>query len=356
MKNFISPSKRPFIFYALLFFASFLFGQTTWTVNNNPNVSTDFTDLQAAINDGSVMNGDILYVQHSPTTYGNVTLSKELTIIGRSHKDFGYQSFIGTLSIANGASNSTLKGIDINAVNEAGSGSTIDALSFLDNDINSFDLGNGHTFTNLLIQGNVHRGTFNIRTNTNVVTITNNLIFSSSLSFFMVDTLFLSNNVFKRTTGTSFNNNTNSQLMISNNIFVTNSASNRTSLLNRTGTGTVLVHDCVTYNYGAGSYDFETDTYISIDPSVQENTNPLFTTINTGVSISVAGTGNDYDPLNDILTLQGGSPVNDDGLYETYNFINLGIPTGYPSVKITTHDPNVPKSGTLSVTIEAKTN
>ncbi|WP_412986291.1 hypothetical protein [Pontimicrobium sp. IMCC45349] len=356
MKNFIFLIKKPLVLFLFLT-PLFLLAQTTHTVNNNPDVSTDFTDLQSAINAASA--GDILYVQHSPTSYGNVTLNKDLTIVGRSHSDAGYTTSIGTMSISNGASNATVTGCDINSLNQTGSASTIDGLSFFDNDINSFGLGSTHTFTNLNLQGNVFRSTFTLSQNSSNVTITNNLFFSGSISFYMVDTLFFSYNVMGNTGNMSINNyaTTNSQLNISNCIFVLNANGDRTVTLNRNGTNTIQVDDCVTYNYNnTYMYNFETDTYITINANVQENTNPLFTNVTPATPASIAGTQSNYDPLNDDLTLQGGSPVNNDGLYQGYNFINLGIPTGYPSIKILSHDPTIAKNGNLSVTIEAKTN
>ncbi|MDU8885973.1 hypothetical protein RXV94_07360 [Yeosuana sp. MJ-SS3] len=361
MKNFMSFSKRALIFSSLLFSVALISAQTTWTVNNNPNVSADFTDLQAAINDVSVMNGDILYVQHSPTSYGgNIDLSKSLTIIGRSHADVGYTTTIGTLRVTGGADGSTVKGCRINSISAVGSGSTIDGLSFYDNSIGSFDLNNNHDFTNTTIKGNIFTNNLTIRSVMSNVTITNNIFLGGSNTFYEVDTVFYSYNVIGfngNFTLSNYDTDNSQQLNISNCIFVSNSAADRTIILNANNTNIVQVDNCVTYNYGSGSHVFETDTYITINGNVQENTNPNFTSVDTGNSQSIAGTGSNYDPLNDDLTLQDGAGLfGSEGLYEGYNFINLGLPTGYPSVKILSHDPTIAKNGNLSVTIEAKTN
>ena len=358
MKNFISSSKRPLIFCILLFSVTFIFSQTTWTVNNNPNVSTDFADLQSAIDAAS--NGDILYVQHSPTSYGNIELYKELTIIGRSHADVGYTTTINDIDINGGADNSVIKGCRINSVSWAGSGSTIDNVSFNDNSIGSFDLNNTHNYTNFSIKGNVITGGVTIRSTMSDVFITNNIILGSAITFYEVDTVFFSYNIIGYNSNFTFSNydtDESQQLNISNCIFVANNSGLRTVFLNAINTNTVQVDNCISYNYGSGSHVFETDTYITINGNVQENTNPNFTSVNSGSSASIAGTGNNYDPLNDDLTLQDGAGLfGSEGLYEGYNFINLGLPTGYPSVKILSHDPTIAKNGNLSVTIEAKTN
>ncbi|MBD0259039.1 MAG: hypothetical protein ICV83_25250 [Cytophagales bacterium] len=51
-----------------------------WRVNNNTGVAADFTTLQAA-HDGAA-NGDTLHVEGSATSYGALTLTKKLVIIG----------------------------------------------------------------------------------------------------------------------------------------------------------------------------------------------------------------------------------------------------------------------------------
>jgi len=53
-----------------------------WQVNNNPGVTADFTTLQNANDNAAVMDGDTLYVAGSPTSYGSLSLTKELIIIG----------------------------------------------------------------------------------------------------------------------------------------------------------------------------------------------------------------------------------------------------------------------------------
>src|SRR4051812_28120195 len=51
-----------------------------WRVNNNPNVTADFTTLSAAHTGAS--SGDTLHLEGSPTSYGSMTCTKKLVIIG----------------------------------------------------------------------------------------------------------------------------------------------------------------------------------------------------------------------------------------------------------------------------------
>jgi hypothetical protein len=333
--------------------------QTTHIVNNNTGTAADFTDLQAAID--AAANGDIIHVQQSSTSYGDIDLNKELTIIGRSHSDASYTSQIGTLNLRNGCSNSTIKGLDIaNIFDPFVSGETpgtINDLVIQDNKIASFqNFGNQRTFDNVLIQGNL-LGFFSTGANLSNILCTNNIFFSS-ISLGMVNTLLFTNNIISASPfgNVSISNNTPDLLNISNTIFVTDSFTTRT--VNFFGSGTFQVSNCLTYNYGSGlDLNFSTGGNITISSS-QENVDPLFT-FRDGSSGSIGTVNNSvitFNPSLDDLTLQAGSPFANDGIYEAYNFKPLGTPTGLPSLKIDSYDTTVPKNSDLTVTITAKTN
>lgn len=53
---------------------------TVHRVNNSPGVDADFNNLGTAISNAST--GDTLYVESSSTSYGSISISKKLTIIG----------------------------------------------------------------------------------------------------------------------------------------------------------------------------------------------------------------------------------------------------------------------------------
>lgn len=360
MKNFILKTSKPILLF-FLFFTSFAIAQpTTHIVNNNAGTSADFDNLQAAID--AAANGDIIHVQQSATSYGNITLDKELTLIGRSHGDASYTSEIGTLDLAAGCSNSTIKGFEISTISDpfvsGGATHTIEDLVIQDNRIQTLqNIGLYGTFNNVLIQGNYITSTITIREKTSNFLITNNVISGSSLSFYLADTLLFSNNILSYYIGTSITNNTPDLLNISNCIFVIDYFQNRNINLS-SSSGTIQVNNCITYNYNAGgNCNFSTGTNITVTNS-QENADPLFTNRN-GASSS----GTIADPSGtqivagiDDLTLQASSPVSDDGLYENYNFKPLGTPSGLPSLKIDSYNPTVAKNSDLTVTISAKTN
>lgn len=67
----------------LLFTISVILSATVWRVNNNAGIDTDFITLQEAHNGAA--SGDELHVTGSTTSYGDITLTKELTIIGTGY-------------------------------------------------------------------------------------------------------------------------------------------------------------------------------------------------------------------------------------------------------------------------------
>ena len=327
------------------------------TVNNNANTSADFSDLQAAID--AATNGDIIYVQQSATSYGAITINKSLTIIGRSHSDSGYKTKVDGVTFDAGSSNTTLKGLKTDAIGETGSGATITDLKFFDNDITGFSLGSTDTFNNMLLQGNVFRSSFAIQNLSSNVLINNNIFFSASfIEFYNTATVLFSNNVMAYYDGVAFYNGTTGLLNIDNCIFIGNSPSAQTVKFNP-NSGTIQVNNCVAYNHDAtGTYTFNTGTGITINANNQENTDPLFTSVDPANTASIVSqyNGSLFDAANDDLTLQAGSPVSDDGLFQGYNFKNFGTPTGLPSIKVDSYSSTVPKNANLTVTISAKTN
>ena len=340
------------LLFCFLFSAStLLYAQTTHIVNNNVGTEADFTDLQAAID--AAANGDIIHVQQSSTSYGDITLDKELTIIGRSHSDASYSSQVGTINLVEGCSNSTLKGLrTVNITEPFVSGAThvIENLVLQDNSISQItNLGLYGTFNNMLIQGNIIDSSISIATKTSNVLITNNLINASSISLGMVDTLLFTNNVLSYFFGVSITNNTSDLLNVSNCIFILENGSIDATVNLSSGSGSIQATNCITYNYNSTrNYTFATGSNITLTNN-QENIDPLF------IDRATLGDGS-FSPELYNLNLQGSSTVVDNGLYENYSFKPLGTPTGLPSIKIDTYSPTVPKNSDLTVTISAQTN
>lgn len=92
---------------------------------NNTGVSSPFTNLQSAINASA--DGDIIIVEHSDVSYGNVILNRNLTIYGPGYylqenweTDSTQWDFrpatVGTITIQNNASGASIQGVTIGNV------------------------------------------------------------------------------------------------------------------------------------------------------------------------------------------------------------------------------------------------
>src|SRR5262245_37400294 len=55
-----------------------------WRINNS-GVPADFTKPQLANNSASVLNGDTLHIEPSGASYGSLTVTKQLIIIGNGY-------------------------------------------------------------------------------------------------------------------------------------------------------------------------------------------------------------------------------------------------------------------------------
>lgn len=77
-------TKITLIVMAILMIAQ-MTSATVWRVNATPNSDPDFTSIQIAHDDASVVNGDTLYLEGSTFGVGALSISKQLTIIGNGY-------------------------------------------------------------------------------------------------------------------------------------------------------------------------------------------------------------------------------------------------------------------------------
>jgi hypothetical protein len=88
---------------------------TVITVSNAPNSPAQFTDLQLAIN--AANNGDTIYVSGSLVNYGQITVNKQLILIGTGfnpQKDLPFVSQLISIDFQTGAEGSVIDGFIIN--------------------------------------------------------------------------------------------------------------------------------------------------------------------------------------------------------------------------------------------------
>lgn len=127
-----------------------------WRVNNNPVVDADFNALTTAINAAAV--GDTLYLEGSTASYGTLSLTKQLTIIGTGYfisdndttQAFLSPSEISTVTISGAAAGSVLTGLQISGFYSSSSGGLVRILAdnitidrcYIRNNISSMGRGN----------------------------------------------------------------------------------------------------------------------------------------------------------------------------------------------------------------------
>ena len=97
-----------------------------WRVNNRPNVDADFSTWNTAYNAAS--NGDIIYLEGSPTSYGSITVNKQLTIIGAGYwldqnsptQSYKESSKLDQVTFSSGSNGSVIEGLEISNTNYNG--------------------------------------------------------------------------------------------------------------------------------------------------------------------------------------------------------------------------------------------
>ncbi|MCB0463591.1 MAG: hypothetical protein R2816_09335 [Flavobacteriaceae bacterium] len=346
--------KKILLFVTLILF-SYSQAQNILIVDNNVNVDTSpshiYNNFAAAI--AAAANGDIIYIQPSITSYGNITVSKEITVYGIGHTpelNSGRSTNIGNILIA--ASNVKISGLNI--VTTITINNTIHSnITIENNKFEAINMASAIT-NNVIIQGNVIGSAIYLSSNnansTNI-TITNNFIDSPTANPFQYfnSTTIFNNNVINWvavTTQALFYIPT--DLVAQNNIFVSQNTFNGT-VWQTAGTPTIF-NNCLTYSYsgvtlgalnGTGNYN---------------NTNPLF--------VSIPGTNPNWDVANDYHLGAGstgvnvGTDSNDVGIFNGYyDFDMRGYPTLLPYLtEMTISNNMIPAGANLNVNLKADAN
>lgn len=185
---------------AVLLLCQFSANATVYRVNNT-GADADFTEAQAA-HDG-VNAGDTLYFESSPTTYGALSITKEIHVIGNGYflgenQDLQAQIAPATLNnvtFQSGSDNSTIQGMTITTV-LCGSNATFDDIVIERNHItfgiyfsSSQDLNNIYILRNYIYGSNSTYNTFRTNgTGTNSFVVSNNIfVYINSFSRITMD-------------------------------------------------------------------------------------------------------------------------------------------------------------------------
>ncbi|WP_034057175.1 hypothetical protein [Lacinutrix jangbogonensis] len=339
---------KKFILVIALLAVSFTNAQNILIVDNNTNVDTTPSHMYStfATANTAAATGDIIYVQPSATSYGNINISKEVTIYGVGHTpelNAGRRATFGLINVA--SNNVKISGIRTTAhIQSVSARSNIT----IENSIISTSINFNTGVTNASIQGNIVLGgiTLHSTTSTNI-TITHNFfdtVAVNGLSGFNSSTIFNNNLItFAGVTTQSFFSSP-IDLVAQNNIFVSTSSFHAANW--QTGSSPVIFNNCLSYSYqgttlgllnGTGNFD---------------NTNPQFVSIpGTNPSINV---DNDYNIGSGSLGTDG----NEVGLFSgSYDFDNRGYPTILPYLEEMTISNNMVQAGThLNVNLKANAN
>lgn len=372
---------KTFTFCLLVLFASLgIQAQNIITVDNNFGHNAQFSDLQQAIDNATA--GDILYVHHSLNSYGDISIDRPLSIIGRSSSDEPFVTVVETVDFGIGSSGSRIEGMDIDQINigvglTLGTDLSVQNIEILNNNIRNgissvFMVGNNSStpspfINNILIRGNVIPGFVGFNEGSFNIIISNNILRILSVS--QETSTAITNNIFVVLSSSTdvlrgFSGNI---LTASNNVFITNDSSiTEIGIL-----GNYQLNNNLTYNYASGaSLDFaENGSTINNTSDSLLNTNPQFAAVDPTNGISIASSAlmtNSllFDPFNDNIAPAAGSPLIGNGLNgvdigifsEGFVFQNFGNAAGIPDVKITGFSSTAPANGDIQVTVQAKTN
>lgn len=353
-KNFF---KQTILFFAMGLTTLMATAQAILTVDNSPGSVAAYSNLQTAHDAATA--GDIIYVQPSGTSYGDLTISKAITIVGASHSEPTNISLLGAISIT--ASDIILKGLSISSINTVVGGTVpYENIEIFENKIGGISIGNGvdQTIDNIVIQGNQINYIEQYNNAANVL-ITNNII--ASIAIYNAATIVVSNNIFRSV----YNNVTNiynyglGTANLSNNMFIFSYPYGNTSV-NFYG-GPFQLSNNLFYNYYssypvslAGNYS-ETESFF--------NTDPQFVNVDYATSGNFAAYdwNQNFGATPADLTLMPGSPAltggvggTEIGISSNFNYKYLGNPRGIPAMNIVSYNGTVPKNGTINVTVNAK--
>jgi len=327
---------------------------TIRTVSNNPLIPAQYADITSAITAAAA--GDTILVAGSPTSYGDISISKKLILLGpgpNTNNTFKFRATTGTITFGASASNSIVKGFIIFGfvyVNAGANYVLIERNYILQPAIDRYI---GITGTNSIIRGNVISSPISISAS-GINCVINNNIFTSGYTSVtgLNSTSIFSNNITFTSVSGSYAN-------IQNNIFIRNNTTVNVAV--ETSCTFCNFQRNLTYNYPpdpmlpSGSILAIPSGTGSTGSNNLNNTDPLFvnpTKIKTGIydysddcHLQVSSQGHNYGTDGTDLGVYGGN----------FSFQMLGE-TDIPQIYfMMLTNPVVPVNGTLNVDVKART-
>ncbi|WP_299556289.1 hypothetical protein [Seonamhaeicola sp.] len=357
--------KNSTLFFVVLFsICTTIQAQNVLIVDNNQGSGAQYTTLQTAVD--AANPDDIIYIQPSPNSYGDVYMKKPLKIYGIGHNpqlNAGQYARVSSVLFRNAnASGSQISGLYISNI-------YLDDTNYSNHDI---VITNNRLYT---VYGNSHTGRAN-----NVI-ISGNFFYHNSsraLDNYNSQNWIISNNTFSRPNsywGYDIFYRLNSSTIFNNNIILSRQAgdSNGAITLFNSCSGTQLTNNIFiftgnnveNFNLGGNSaLNFQHNLTYSYNSTLDalsgtnniNNTDPQFVAFNPNTSLN--STANDYH-------IQGGSPAedagtdgNDLGVFNgAYPFSLRGYPTQLPYLTDFVIHNNIITAGTpLNINIKANAN
>lgn len=322
--------------------------QNILIVDNNSGIDASpahvYPDFPSAI--AAAANGDIIYIQPSATSYGAVTINKEVAVYGNGHTpelDNGLNAKFDSFTIA--ANNVKISGVYI--VENITTTGVRSNITIENNRLITIALNSG--INGSLIQGNfILRGiTLNADPLSALnVTVRNNFCYTA---YFYNFKNFNSTTIFTNNIVTSDNNsydnvfNNANGLVVQNSIFVYNNIQN---WVGNAGGTPITFNNCITYNYAGYVFDPLNGS------NNHNNVNPQFVSIPTNNQLF--NVANDYN-VNPVLLGTDGLPI---GIHNgVYDFDMRGYPTPLAYIKEMNINNSVITAGTnLNITLKANAN
>ena len=354
------------IFLGLMLMSVANFAQTTWTVDNRPGTTAQFSSVQAAHD--AAAPGDFIYVHPSPNTYGGLNIKKQVNIRGIGHGPElanGEHAILSSITLsrnateATSASGSSISGLEINVIQDQNEAAFTNVL-IQNNRLNYLYFYQAYNF---IIQGNVFNSISSYSINFNSTNHANNII-SHNIFNTIADTsptnaifnnLISSDTVinnlvimnFNGATNTFFNNCANPT--VNNNMFVLGTTAVISSITQNNST--INFQNCLTFDYGGGSVAALSGT------NNLNNTNPQFVNIGSPSNPGFSYTKN-YKLAAASAAINAGSDGDDLGIYgQGFLFQMKGYPFDLPyPTQINITNAIVEAGGTLEVNFKAEAN
>lgn len=261
------------IFACLLLPLTLLAQPKVRTVDNRANSGAEFTGasaLQDAI--AAAIPGDTLHIHPSASTYGTLTTTKRLIIVGLSHNPAnakeGEEATVAAVYFQGNSANSLLTGLKYSSIN-ANAVTDVNGIRIINNRGGTITGANANT-DDWIIEGNIIEGLVNTNNSedwmikNNIISRNNYIIqnFNNTISFLNNIVINGSDNF---ATGCS-------DPIVNNNIFILTGSADEIGL----NSSTIVFNNNLTY-----SPNFNPITALSGSNNLDE-TNPAFTTILAG--------------------------------------------------------------------------